>query len=632
MGRHSSQDRRRRPAAWLVVAAVVVVLVAGLTVAYLIVVNRDRNTAACSGSTVLPVTASPGAATAVNAAAAAFNSTAPVARSTCVSVSVTSIAGAAAATALAGGWTNQKVPAPGLWVVDSAADVASLDGTNSAMTAGHTNASLATSPVVLALRKPLPAGARNWQSVAEGTDGLVVAIPDPAANRASGYALESVVAASARAGQAGGIDAATVTGAAPTLLALARAVPTPPPTTQAALAELAAGTSRYSAVPVVESELAAFNAANSSGLTGLYPSGGTAGDDILAVPLTAPWVTAAMSDAAAAFDAFLGDRKGLAILAKRNLRSGVTAETSPGVDLTTKVTPLPDATDAVRSALNTQWAAARTAVPANTATSTATATGTTMGTTTSGTETTTTTVASVTTTTPTTTTPTIATGTAPPSTAGVQPPVAGTTSSRTSREPPPQPAITLVLDASRSMSIVQRGQRRISATASAVTADVLQSPTAMFGLWTFSTDEATVGYLQRVPLGPLTDSVDAGTRATALTTTINGLTPGGDRWLYAAIQAAYTDAALSAVAGRTNRVVVLTDGGDSTPGLSRNLLKAQVAALAARTSSVTLNIIGLSSDVDTAALTEIAGAGGGSFIPVYDLADLQSTLLTLFTP
>src|SRR6201746_2279107 len=152
MGRHVSADRRRRVAAWPIIAVVAVLVLAGLTVGYFVILHSSQKSAACSGSTVLPVVAAPGAATSIRDAAVAFDATTPVARSTCVTVTVDEVAGPVAGAALAAGWKGQKTPGPGLWVVDSAPDLAALDAINPAMTAGHGNTSLATSPVVLAGR------------------------------------------------------------------------------------------------------------------------------------------------------------------------------------------------------------------------------------------------------------------------------------------------------------------------------------------------------------------------------------------------------------------------------------------------------------------------------------------------
>ena len=627
MGRHANADSRRRVAAWPIVVAVAVLLIAGLTTAYFLVINPSKKTAACTGSTVLPVTASPGAAKAVTDAATAFNATAPVARSTCVSVSVTAMSGADAAAALVAGWKGQSTPAPGLWVVDSAADVKILDAGNSAMTAGHTNTPLATSPVVLAVRAA-PATPVSWSSLADGTSSLVLTIPDPKTNRASTDALESLVAASSTTPTA--VDAAAVSAATPVLQRLAGPSAAAPDSTTAALTGLAAGTGGYTAVPVIESQLASYNSTASTPLTALYPTGATAGDEITPIPLTASWVTDAMSDAAAAFDGFLGDAKGLAVLSADHLRTSVAPTAVTGVDLSTKVTTLPDAPAAVRTTLESAWLAALgsaqpsvTTTPPGTPVESTTSTPASTTVTTTPTSTTPTTPTTTTTTTPTTaTTPTTKTTPTTPT----------TPTTKTTPAAAPGPAVTLVLDTSGSMDTVQGNLQRIMWMQSAVNAAVGKSPSDQFGLWSFSTDDGSSGYTEQVPLGPLTDPFGAGTRSAAITSAVNALTPGGDSWTYAAIKAAYTDAVNSAVAGRPNRVVVVTDGQDTTPGLSRAALIADVAALAGQNKNVVLDIVGLSADVNSDAMTQIAAAGGGRYTQLTDLSTLQSTLTGLASP
>jgi len=632
LGRHASQDSRRRLAAWPVIAAVAVVVVAALVIGYFLVLNKDRGTAACTGSTVLPVTAAPGAAPSIADAAQQFSSTAPVARGTCVSVRVTTTAGAAVAQALSQNWKGQTSPAPALWVVDSTADIATLDADNSAMTAGHSVTALATSPVVLAVRERPGERVGSWHDVAAGSNGLVLAVPDPVKNRASGDALESIVAGMTQGGSQTGITAAAVTAATPLLGRLAARVPNPPATTEAALLELASRTTGFSAVPVVESDLAAFNATHPPGLTALYPTGRTAADQILPVPLTASWVTDAMSDAAAAFDAFLGDPKGVAILTRHHLRTGTAAVPAPGVDLTTKVAPLLSAPAPVARALKAVWASATgstpltdstpTAGPSLTPRSTLAATSTASAT---SKTTTTRTAANTPTAAPAATRP------SQPTTAAPGAPVATNpgTSSRSSAPPEPGLAITLLVDTSESMNTVQGNLQRIMWTQAAVTAAVSKNQQNSFGLWSFSTREGGLGYDQRVPLGGPAGARNAAARTAALIGAANGLTVGGASWTYAAIQAAYTDAVTNAVAGRKNRMIVLTDGGDTTPGLSRDALKGSIAALRAQNGKVTLDIVGLSAEVTSPALSEIAAAGGGTFTLVDNLADLQPTLLTL---
>ncbi|MGS0687003.1 substrate-binding domain-containing protein [Nakamurella sp. GG22] len=321
--RHASDGGRRGIAPWIIVTLVSAVVLAAAAVVYLLVVGGDDNDAAstsCTSDVVLEVVASPGSAAAIKAAAAAFDATNPVARSACVTTSVTTASGSKAEQALAEGWTAQSSPAPALWVPDSEADLLALEEADSSLTAGRDQNPLATSPVVLAVRDDdadaVKAASLSWQDLPEaagsrgslrlpGGDRLIVALPDPTENRATSYALQSVIA-----GDAGTVDVASVTAAAPQLAATAAGGPRPEPAlTQDALTALAAGNGEFSSVPVVQSDLTGFSV-GTPGLTAIEPSGPTVGDAAFAVPLTASWVTPALDDAAAAFVAYLRGEEG----------------------------------------------------------------------------------------------------------------------------------------------------------------------------------------------------------------------------------------------------------------------------------------------------------------------------------
>jgi hypothetical protein len=317
--RHSSQGGRRGIATWIIVTAIAaVVLIAG-TVGYVLIVgDNDSADATCGAQVVLPVVTAPGAAAAITQAAESFDATAPVARSTCVSTSVTTESAADAAAALSGDWPTSAGDPPAVWITDSEADLLALEVTDSAMTAGRDTAPLATSPVVLAVRTAdaaaVEAAGLSWQGLpaASGPNGtlvlpggahLLVALPDPVTNRATSYALQSVLLPTS----GGMVDAASAAGAGPALGGLTAPVSDgsqQPDTTLAALTDLAAGTGSFTAVPVLASDLTRFSADN-PGLTAISPTGATVGDAVFAAPLTATWVTPTLEDASALFLAYL---------------------------------------------------------------------------------------------------------------------------------------------------------------------------------------------------------------------------------------------------------------------------------------------------------------------------------------
>ncbi len=342
--RHASDGARRGIAPWIIVTIVVVLVVVAAAVAYFLVIRGDDEQAAgtCSSEVILPVIASPGSAAAIQAAATAFDATKPVARSACVTTAVTTLQGPDAEQGLAGGWTAQSSPAPAVWVPDSEADLLALESSNSSMTAGRDPEPLATSPVVLAVRSAdadaMSSAGLSWKSLpaATGPTGslllpsgkhLIAALPGPETNRATSYALQSVVAATSGSP----VTTEKVTAAAPQLKAVAAGGPVPEPAlTQDALTALAAGDGGFTTVPVVQSDLTTFTA-GTPGLTAVAPAGPTVGDAAYAVPLTADWVTPTLDDAAALFVSYLRGEGGAAAFTQSGMQVvGTAADGSSG--------------------------------------------------------------------------------------------------------------------------------------------------------------------------------------------------------------------------------------------------------------------------------------------------------------
>ena len=349
--RHGSGTGGRRVAPWIVVTVVATVVVVGLVTAFVLITRDDENEATCSGQVVLQVVTSPGAAASIEAAAAAFDATRPVARSACVTTDVTTVPGPDAATALAGGWVAQPSQAPALWFPDSVADLTTLESTNSAMTAGRNPAPMAVSPVVLAMSSANASGAGatnlQWRDLptAAGPTGsvtlpdgsrLILALPDPTTNRATSYALQSVVA-----GLTGStVDPAAVAASSGPLAAVAAGGPAVGPTTTSdALDDLTSGGAGFTAVPIVAADFTQLQGRH-QGLATVTIGGTTGGDQVFGVPITASWVDPTMDDAASAFLAYLRGSAGSQSFTDHGLQVGATGPVQ-----------LPDAGAAVASAL-----------------------------------------------------------------------------------------------------------------------------------------------------------------------------------------------------------------------------------------------------------------------------------------
>jgi hypothetical protein len=244
------------------------------------------------------------------------------------------------------------------------------------MTAGRDTSPIATSPVVIAVRdadagSAASAGLR-WQDLAgaTGPDGtmalpsgrhLVLALPDPSTNRATSYALQSVLAN--RSG--GTVDPAAVAASAADLASIGAGGPKVQPiTTVQALNQLGDDTGgEFTGVPVVASDLAAFTA-TTPGLTAITPTGTPVGDTVHAVPLSASWVNPAMKDAGALFLAYLRGPDGQAAFTDHGLQVAGSSRPDPsGTDSSGQATPgggtansggvIPDAGPEVAAALAT---------------------------------------------------------------------------------------------------------------------------------------------------------------------------------------------------------------------------------------------------------------------------------------
>lgn len=349
--RHGSGTGGRRIAPWIIVTVVAAIVFVGVVTAFVLITQDDEDKAVCSGDVVLQVVAAPAAAPSIEAAAAAFDATGPVARSACVTTDVTTVPGPDTAQALAAGWTNEPSQPPAIWFPDSAADLATLESTNSAMTAGRNPAPMAVSPVVLAMSSagaaavsaanlqwrdlPTAAGPTGSVTLPDGSR-LILALPDPTTNRATSYGLQSVLAGLTGAA----VDPAAVAANAGPLAAVGAGGPAvPPSTTSDALDDLAAGGAGFVAVPVVAADFAQVQGQH-QGLATVTLGGSTAGDQIFGVPLTASWVDPTMDAAASAFLAYLRGSAGTQAFTDHGLQVGA----NTGVQLA-------DAGPAVASAL-----------------------------------------------------------------------------------------------------------------------------------------------------------------------------------------------------------------------------------------------------------------------------------------
>jgi hypothetical protein len=638
MGRHADDQRSRGIARWVVIGAAVVVILAAISVGYLIVVrNSDKSSAVCDSRVTVAVAAGPTVSPAVSSAISAYNAKAPVVRSLCVSATVTTVTDRNALAGLTGSWPSGAGAPPALWIPDDQAYLAALDATRPDVAAGHPTDPAAWSPVVLAVRNDDAAalGSLRWADLpaAVGSSGsaalpgnrhLVLALPDATTNPGTGLAGQSVVAATV--GTTKAVTAADVTTAAAALEGLRTGSAPAGDTAQEALSALAAGTGNTTAVPVTEADLVAFDAAHGGTLAAVHPSGPAAGFQVITAPISGSWVNADLATAAADVEAFIADPAGQQILADAGWRTTTAKPSHPqaGVDTTAAVTLLPAAAPAVGDAIAGTLGGSGSPVTSPTASP-----STSLSTDASTSGSTSTASGTVTSTTPTTVTTAVTTPSGTTTTVPTTPTTRGSTTPTTSASQAASgPVLTILIDRSADLGSSVGGKPLTDWVRQALTSATNGKITDTVGLWTSSGLDTPGGYAQVVSTGLVTGTVGAQTRSAALASAIDGLTPGGSRWIYGAIIAADASAVSGADAHRADRLVVITTGADSTPNTSRAKV---INAVKSGAGTVRVDVIGLGTAVPATAFDQIAAAGGGTYVPVTDPSKLTQALTDLLT-
>jgi Ca-activated chloride channel family protein len=194
--------------------------------------------------------------------------------------------------------------------------------------------------------------------------------------------------------------------------------------------------------------------------------------------------------------------------------------------------------------------------------------------------------------------------------------------------------VLLVMDVSGSMAeqVPGTGKTRMQLAKDAARGAVqLFADDVNAGLWIFSTkQDGARDYRSLVPIGKVSDPLNATTRRDQLSAAINKLTPVGDTGLYDTAAAAQ-DAVVNAYKpGATNLVVLITDGknDDTTGGLSLDQLRAKLVANAKSDKKVPVVTVGFGNDADFAALQEISRVSGGSLYTSKTAFDINQVLLT----
>lgn len=169
--------------------------------------------------------------------------------------------------------------------------------------------------------------------------------------------------------------------------------------------------------------------------------------------------------------------------------------------------------------------------------------------------------------------------------------------------------VTVLADVSTSM------KPRLDKVKAALRGQVDRSVSGSFGLWEFARDlDGSKPYKQLVATGPVPEKREA------LRKSIDGLKTAEGSQLYSALAACYEAAHDGFVAGRVNRVVVITDGA-TDGGIDLAALKSQLHG-----TDLAVSFIAIGNDVDKGALTDIAQTTGGSVSVVENADGLDAAL------
>jgi len=195
--------------------------------------------------------------------------------------------------------------------------------------------------------------------------------------------------------------------------------------------------------------------------------------------------------------------------------------------------------------------------------------------------------------------------------------------------------ILTVIDVSGSMGegVPGTGKRRMDLAKEAVAAalPLLRDDTSV-GLWTFSTElVGTTDYRKVVPIGPL-GGVRAGqSQRTTLAAAVGNLTwqVGGATGLYDTALAAHREVSRGYEPDKINVVVLLTDGKNEDPGggLNLNALTTALRREFDPDKPVAIISIGFGPDADANALQAIAAATHGQSYRTDNPALIQQVLL-----
>ncbi|MDR7274288.1 VWA domain-containing protein [Catenuloplanes atrovinosus] len=537
----------------------------------------------CSTSSTVTIVASPTVEPALNQAVAEWNATRPAVDGACVTARTIVQQSGQAAAAVGPGWDPARdgdkpdvwVPDSGIWlsVAGSRPEAASL------LTEQGT--SIATSPAVLAIRKPM-ASALGWPQRQLGRQDVIGALSQPDVWAKAGHPEYANLRvgltdpATSTAGLASVLSILDPTGSGElgeqqliAGLQVSRVVGgfAPDAGVFFAAQQTAAAIDTNAAVaafPALEKEIAEYNAANPAGeMAPVYDAQQSFIADFPYVPISADWVSDRDRKAVDRIRDYLGGAEARAILARHYLRT-------------------PDGT--------------------------------------------------------------VADGTTLPASAGypAAPPAArkAITPERLSQvmaawaDLQRKVNLLVVLDTSGSMTAPVPGtqlNRLALLQQTAGTGFNLLPYTMSIGLWEFS-GRGGEPHRELVPFGPYPGMAGAVPRAQALNESVGKLRAEGDTPLYDTVYDAFKTMQEQWEAGSTNSVVIITDGANEVAtGLTLEQLTEKLGKEQIKEKPVQVVTIAVGPDADAESLEKVATAAGGRNLVLREPGSAIETLVLAFT-
>ncbi|MFC9898315.1 VWA domain-containing protein [Nocardia sp. NPDC127579] len=180
---------------------------------------------------------------------------------------------------------------------------------------------------------------------------------------------------------------------------------------------------------------------------------------------------------------------------------------------------------------------------------------------------------------------------------------------------------TVLLDTSSSMSTLDGSATRLATTIGALKSTVnVMPPDFGLGLWAFAKNlDGTDPYEVLTPTKALSD-----TQRAAFTGALDDVEVSDSRTdqAYPTLLAAYRSAVTNYVAGKTNSILLVTDGPDDDSTVTGAKLLADIAAAIDKTKPVRIDII-VVGGTGTQTLQDLAGRTGGSYTRLATSNDLS---------